>query len=320
VKDPDQPEKDDPQRKEYDFLQAKAAQSQMASGSFGNHHSAILPDSANQGESKKGRLESMISDAVKSAVTQITTSIAAMEQVSPPQSTDPRPAEMPDQGRRQAAVDVPPVAPVVVQQQAAVPQVQHAQQPIVVNRESFVEPQSNAAPQFMQLPDSMSPGESQSPPSIEEVTTAKTASRQENPSHYSPLPLIDRLAMPDRPIEEIRTSTRVQAAPQKHAGDQDQPQDPPREPRRVVPQWPQDRAAWGPSEPFMDQGAKTADPQRSAYQTKSTEQSIDFSEAMDSYSIEMVAFAESVADSIRVITRRLNDITRAIQGEGYDIR
>jgi hypothetical protein len=303
----------DPRRREYDFHQAMAAQQQMASGTFGNHNSAILPDTTNPGESKKSRLESMISEAVQSAVTQITTSVAAMEQVQFAPPANPQPVEEPIEVQRNDNREAPQIQQAVGQQQVAPPQVQQPQQPIFVRQESSVQPQQFQTPQFPQMPNTGNMSGEPLLPTMDELLAANTAKRPESPRFSaSPLKMLDQMAMPDRPIVEVRAST--------FADRQEPEQAQPDKPRRVLPQWPEDRASWGSGEPYIDKGAKTADPQRSAYQSRSTEQAMDFSEAMDSYSIEMVAFAESVADSIRVITRRLNDITRAIQGEGYDIR
>jgi hypothetical protein len=320
VKDPDQPEIDDPRRKEYDFLQAKAAQSQMASGTFGGHHSAILPDTTNQGESKKSRLEAMISEAVQSAVTQITTSVAAIEQVRFSPASNPQPAQMPIDVPREANKAEPQVMPAVGQQQVIQPQLQQpAQQPVIVQQQSTIEPRQYQTPQFPEMPvaESRAHNTLPQPPSQDEVNAHTWAPPE--PPRQSPLRFMDKLAAPDRPIQEIRASTFVEK-PRKQDAPTEQPQDAPEPMRRTSPVFPENRAAWSPSEPFLDRGDKTADPQRSAAQSKNTEQAREFSEAMDSYSIEMAAFAAATVDSVRTLTRRLNDLTRALQGEGYDIR
>jgi hypothetical protein len=320
VKDPDQPEIDDPQRKEYDFLQAKAAQSQMSSGTFGGHHSAILPDVANPGESKKSRLEAMISEAVQSAVTQITTSVAAIEEVRLQPPANPQPAQMQVDVPREANKVEPQVMPAVGQQQVIQQQMQQpAQQPVFVHQQSTVEPRQYQTPQFQEIPGNQSQSHDTlpQPPSQDEVNAHAWVPPE--PPRQSPLRFMDKMAAPDRPIQDIRASTLVERVDNREAP-AEQPQDAPPPPRRTPPVFPENRAAFKPSEPFFDRGDTTADPQRSASQAKSTEQARESSEAMDSYSIEMAAFAEATVDSIRTLTRRLNDLTRALQGEGYDIR
>ena len=321
MKDPDQPELNDPRRKEYDFLQARAAQAQMSSQTFGSHHSAILPDGTGgqAGTSKKTRLDAMISEAVQSAVTQITADVLSATQAEPipparrlepeqPQNVLPN---RPEQGVMQA----------VGFEHAIQPQIQQAaqQQPAFVESRSGVESTRYQTPQVPELPADRSQPSLVSPPSLDEIRKQGALSdysdgNQELPR--TPLQAINRMAPPDRPIQEIRASTLVDnAKPQP-----EDPQEPPRQPQRSIPQFPVDRAAWSPSEPFIDPGGKSADPQRSAYQSKTYEQTMASSEAMDRYGMQMVEFAQAVEETLRVLTRRLNDITRSIQGEGYDIR
>ena len=325
MKDPDQPELDDPRRREYDFQQAMAAQGQMASGTFGSHHSAILPDgNGPQGESKKSRLEAMISDAVRSAVTQITTNVAGVVQ-----SFDNAPAKelpvtlQPDavQQFRQQDVMQPQVAqPQAVQQQPQViqpaggPRAEpvFVQQPVHRTEPSHYQtPQMPEALQEQQarfgetfdLPDSTAPRDGVMP-SMEHQRT--------------PLQALHKMAMPERPVQDIRASTLVM----KDTG-QEAPKDAPQAapaPQRFAPQFPVDRAAWGSREPHLDPDGKTADPTKSSRQSSDINQAAEMSEAMDHYGMVMAEFTEAVAESIRTLTRRVNDMTRAIQGEGYDIR
>jgi hypothetical protein len=42
--------------------------------------------------------------------------------------------------------------------------------------------------------------------------------------------------------------------------------------------------------------------------------------AVDEFSLEMGRFAQSVADSIKTLTRRLNSLSRSLEAEGHDIR
>lgn len=312
MKDPDQPELDDPRRKEYDFQQARAAQVQMASGTFGEHHSAILPDGDGQkGESKKSRLEAMISDAVKSAVTQITTNVmGAVEMV-----------ERPFTNTVGVQADSPAT---IVQQQVVQPQMPNAVQaqgePIIVQQPGRQAVQYQT-PQMPELAGMRTPTVEMVPPTRDETDAPRAALPpiQDEP-RGAPLPFMDRLAMPNRVPQDFRVGFRVEQQGDAQVEQEAPQRQPQREAQRAVPDWPADRAAWGSREPFLDPGGKTADPQRSAYQSKSIEQGIEFSEAMDSYGMVMSEFAEAVTESIRVLTRRVNDMTRAIQGEGYDLR
>lgn len=309
MKDPDQPDLNDPRRREYDFQQAMAAQRQMASGTFGQHHSAILPDADNpRGESTKSRLESMISEAVKSAVTQITTNVAgvvdsAIEDV-PPRNVQPETLQpqLSQEFRKQDVIQPQPIAP-----QA---------EPIIVQAPAHrAEMVQHQTPQVPTVPQIHMPDVNMVSPFRDETEPFRPAFQPMEPQKPA-LQALHQMAPPERPIEVVRTGFRV-AQPQQQADDLNEP---PKPDRRAVPQWPVDRAVWGPSEPFLDPGGKTADPQRSAYQAKSIEQARQFSEAMDSYGMEMAEFTEAVSDSLRVLTRRVNDMTRAIQGEGYDSR
>lgn len=309
MKDPDQPDLNDPRRREYDFHQAMAAQRQMASGTFGQHHSAILPDADNpRGESTKSRLESMISEAVKSAVTQITTNVAGFVDSAidhePPKVVQPETfqAQVIQEAQRQEVVQPQPIKP-----QA---------EPIIVQAPAHrAETVQHQTPQMPDVPQIRTPDVNMVNPFRNEAEAPKTAFAPIEPQKPA-LQALQQMAPPERPIEVVRTGFRV-AQPQQQAEDLNEP---PKPERRAVPQWPTDRAAWGPSEPFLDPGGQTADPQKSAYQAKSLEQAMQFSEAMDSYGMAMGEFTEAVAESIRVLTRRVNDMTRAIQGEGYDIR
>lgn len=323
MKDPDQPEPDDPRRKEYDFQQAMAAQRQMASGTFGNHHSAILPADNSQGDSKKSRLEAMISDAVKSAVTQITTNVAGVVQSFGNAPTKESPVTLQPETIKQFRQQD------VIQPQMAQPQQQVVQpnggpraDPVFVQQPAHrAEASQYQTPQMQELPQmqqamfgeafsSLDPSamrDSLMPPSMPSMDAPRT-----------PLQAMHKMALPERPVQDIRASTLVM----KDAGQnppQDAPQAAPAQ-KKFAPQFPVDRAAWGPSEPHFDPDGKTADPPKSSRQSSEINQAAEMSEAMDHYGIVMAEYTEAVAESIRTLTRRVNDMTRAIQGEGYDIR
>ena len=320
--DPDQPSLNDPRRKEYDFLQARAAIAQMSSGNFGGHNSAILPDVVEQqatGESKRSRVETMISEMIQGAATQIIAGVSGLFQVEQARQRPVDPATI--QQAPQQPIQPPQVVQPQVQQQAPPPRVL-PEEPIFVQRESIQDtarapmrelsfsipdpPQSGRSPEFQ-------------PPTMDEIRKRELPSdfnQTGQEVHRSPLQAMDRMAPPEKPIQDIRASTLVEK-PRPQPVD---PQEPARSQPRPAPQWTPDKASWFSGEPFSDPGGQTADPKRSAYQNKNLEQTMVSTEAMDKFGSQMVWFAESIEDSLRVLTRRLNDITRAIQGEGYDIR
>lgn len=69
----------------------------------------------------------------------------------------------------------------------------------------------------------------------------------------------------------------------------------------------------------MEPGADSASQPLTGAQHRHMEQMLDLGGVIDDYGISMAEFAEAVGDTIRTLTRRLNDITRALQGEGSDI-
>lgn len=271
------------------------AHRQMASEEFGNHYGMLVPESQVD-ESDPVAL------AIGEAVAEITSKLSEFISHATSQST----------------VSVGDVAPVYSGTREP-PETIPEDRPAIVDEESPA-----PSPNFQPLPDPAPPeigggrtatfdlGEKQVSSSVDpgafrfDASSSPIDVGSPQPEMRSPIPVLTQMSPPSDPIDLGVEPPRRNRDAGFEAPDQDQAQ--------------ADFFRSATKQPKVDRGADSASPPYTGAQLQQSEMVIDIGGAIDDFGIEMAEFGNSVADTIRVLTRRLNEASRSIQGEGYDIR
>lgn len=329
----------DPQRAHEALKRAKKLQAQMSGPWFGMHaHLGSLQDQAD--EPRKSRIERMVDDAVTRTTVQVSDAVTEVmsEQLAEQfergfqhvvgemlgeireeirsgsgSAITSSPATMAFQGSSQSLqrIDVIPMVERHRDSDEGSFDRAFAADASARQMEGII-PEIPEVPQFERQPVHVGAGgfggsvvgtESGMPPMPESPA----------PQGRSPLPLLQRMAPPERvdwPGEAVLGGgTGVAAEPAA----------------TEVPKGRQEsRSGELPDflkvQYFPEPGADRMSQPFTGAQAKQREQMLDLGGAIDDFGVEMAEFTETVVDSIRTLTRRINQMHRALQGEGSDIR